>query len=334
MATKGKSKRSAASKAADKRAWMPLVWAGCSVAVMGGVGLGAAFGLPALHADASKRLAGQGVLPQIVWPTIEAREGGMGSGSSNSSGASAPGSGSGSAPASTWMAPDHQQALIDVIIESVKRTAAEAGHDPLDARLLSDLCHRLSETGWFEGLPTVRRERTGRVTISGAWRAPAAVVRWQGRDRLIALGGELLPHVYDSSASGYIEITGVRRPPPVRSDGSPALGQQWASEEIRASIQLLRRLQPMPFFAQVRGVEVSGFEGAGASGRLVIITDKGTRVVWGVPVNANGAPLGERPTGEKLATLRHLFEHHGRIDQGLAEINIAAIQPTVRQPTR
>lgn len=269
------------------------------------------FGLPSLEHRTSKRLASAGVLPTIDWPV-------------------SPQMTDASGVPQTWMLPEHKEHLMGLVRRTILDHAARNTYDPIDGSLLRDISTMLFDTGWFLSAPRVEREKEGRVRISGHWRAPGAVVRYKGRDHLVSLTGELLPYSYDAGTSQFHCIHGLTQPMPTHDDGSLAYGKRWQSPELKASLELLKALQTATYFHQIIGIEASNFTSGNDRGQLVLLTDEGNRVVWGVPFDLNGAPLGERPSKEKMETLQYLYEASGRIDQGLKEINITRFQPTRR----
>jgi hypothetical protein len=92
--------------------------------------------------------------------------------------------------------------------------------DPLSGESLAQIGAALGATGWFEGAAVVRRAyRNNRsvIDVSGTWRVPVAVVRYDDLDYLVSKDGRLLPARYSPGASGMPVVIGVPHPPPGQS---------------------------------------------------------------------------------------------------------------------
>lgn len=181
-------------------------------------------------------------------------------------------------------------------------TGAAAGGRALSPEPLAQIGRALDETGWFEGTPTVRWTADGQIQAEGRWRPPAAAVRIGPREHLIGYDARLLPLDYPTGESNQIFLLHPAQP-------EPAVGDAWQGEDVRAALDLVVLLQREGLLGQVAGVDLG--EGR-ESGRLAIITDRGSRVLWG------GGPEhlrpGEQPTSIKLKRLHGLIERTGRLD--------------------
>lgn len=296
---------------ADTPWWKPSFSLVASIVVIAIMCLAIFEGLPTLEHNTSKRLAEHGVIPKIDWPQ-------------------SPQLTDASGVPQTWMLPEHQEHIMRLVSQTTLNHFADHPYDPIDPDLLRVLSTMLNDTGWFLSTPRVERERQGGIHISGQWRAPGAVVRSKSRDYLVSLTGELLPYSYDAGTSPYHCIHGVGEPMPTHPNGSLAYGKRWQSSELNASLQLLKALKSTPYFHQILGVEASSFTNSGDRGQLVLLTDAGNRVIWGVPVEVNGAPFGDQQPSEKMKRLQYFYERSGRIDEGYWEIDITKSPPTVR----
>lgn len=212
------------------------------------------------------------------------------------------------AGASTWLSEPYRHELVAL----AQRTLTS---DPFDAAALERTRQALLDTGWFAAVHSVRREPVGvvaggepagRVRVVASWRTPAAVVRHGESDYLISADAERLPLKYPHGGSGLRVIEGVSFDPPEK------LGQRWLGAQVPAALELLATLQASPGYAQVAGVDVSRYA---EQKRLTIITDRGTRVVWG------SAPSDFAPLEPAVATKLHWLayfatspEHGRRID--------------------
>lgn len=213
----------------------------------------------------------------------------------------------------TWMQPDLPGKITEVAL-------AHLTPDPLDAAALRRAHDALMRTGWFRQVRSVQRVRGGVVQVSVVWREPVAVVRHDGQDHWISADAERLPI---SSAVGVSGLPFVQSP----YSGPPALGEAWLGGDVQAGLSLLAYVQASPAWDQVRGVDVGEYV---ARKRLALVTDRGTRVVWGV-APSDWKP-GEPPAQTKLA---HLLEFRAdarfgrRIDAGFPVIDLTLPDPVI-----
>ncbi len=140
---------------------------------------------------------------------------------------------------------------------------------------------------------------------------PAAVVRKDGAQHLVALDGailELPPH--SNAPDRLFTINNPASPAPRTDTGAVAHGVPWLGNDVQAAIALLKLIHNRPDVArQVSGVDLTEYLRAT---KLVLVTDKGHRIVWGSPI---GDQLpGEVSVERKLARLVQNLKDFGRID--------------------
>jgi hypothetical protein len=167
----------------------------------------------------------------------------------------------------------------------------------------------LLNTGWFESIEQVRRVRTDFVQVRGTFVRPFAVIRDAEGDHLVDPYGRLLPRSYpQDEAERFIVITGAHFDRPQR----PAV--QWDGEDITAALRLLRLIDSEPWLDQVRAIDAGDYFDRADGGGLVIVTDRGSRIVWGSAPGEETA--GEATAERKLSYLAYQAEHQGHIDGG------------------
>lgn len=257
--------------------------------------VGAIIGMKPLEARAAAVRARGPLRITIQWPPLEG---------------SAPGG-------ATWL-PKAQQ-------EQLQRVAADAAGthpDPYDSAPLARVSDALFDTGWFNAAPRVERDGAGGLRVEGVFRVPAAVVRKDAKDYMIAWDGKLMPAVYDPGESRLPVIFEPALGPPT-SRGQRDYQTPWAGEDLAASIELLDTLVRQPWAEQVQGVDASGYT---RDASLTIVTRANTRVVWGGRPSKPRA--GEVTSRQKLAYLTQLNHDHRRIDGGypLIYINSSRLQ--------
>ncbi|MEL7483207.1 MAG: cell division protein FtsQ/DivIB [Planctomycetota bacterium] len=196
-----------------------------------------------------------------------------------------------------------------------------AGSDaPFAIDLLARLGTWVEQTGWLHELRSVERSEPGVITINASWRAPAGVVRQNGYDYLVSTDGRRLDAQWRQETAGLPVIIGAERS---TAATSVLPGTPWPDRAVLAGVELLTMLHEElgvdPIlgaggFDQVWGVDVGDFE---RHQRLVILTDRGNRIVWG---RAPSDPVSDIvPTHQKLKNLSYMRRHpdYGRrIDAG------------------
>lgn len=211
---------------------------------------------------------------------------------------------------------------------TVARSAVDA--NPLDAAGLERVANELRRTGWFMTGPVARREPGGRVIISGGWRAPVAVVRWQERDHLVSAGGERLQLSYPigtAMSAGLRAIVGASEPPP------EGYGDEWTGGDVDAAIALLAYLQQdREVYAQVTAIDVSRYV-PGNRRHLIVQTREGRRVLWGSPppsVTGTEFKPGEPSATTKMNNLRVvLFNPEVRKRLGVVPAGAMDLSPLI-----
>lgn len=192
---------------------------------------------------------------------------------------------------------------------------------PLDAAALAAVGETLAASGWFDGQPTVARTGDAEISVTGRWREPACAVRTGGREYPLDWQGRPLPVDYPLGASRLRVIVGVQADVPRDAHGARTVLQPWPGEDLAAALELLEPLLREPFAHQVMGVDVSAYF---THGRLAIVTDRDSRVIWGgrfgqfVP--------GEATTEQKLSRLRAAAAnplYQNRIDSGAQRLDIS-----------
>lgn len=279
---------SSASRTGSRLAW---VGSALSAVLIVGVLTAMVLGPMVLHDRASRRVRERSMLVMFSWPV-------------------APGE------TRTWLA---ESARNDLLIRAYD--ALDAEPDVLSAAQLEAVARAIRATGWFKGQPLVRRSAAGVIEVSGDWRVPAVVVRKGGHEHLIAWTGELLPMRWGVGESRLRAIEGVMFDPPSDDAGRLRYGEPWPGEDVRAALELFALLRGERFWEQVRDIEVSPARGGGRVS-LSIVTDRGTRIIWGHRPGAAGVERGEPPTDIKLANLRELQTRFGRIDADRSTVAI------------
>ena len=252
-------------------------------------GLGATlYGIAAVHARASDLLADKPATAEIVWPRLPGAQ-------------------------ETWLGETLREQI-------VARVEAQLAGTALDAVALARVGESLAASGWFDKAPRVERTSDGVIRVRGVWRQPACAVRAGACDYAVDWRGRPFPVDYPAGASGLRVILGASGGPPLGRTGELDVMNAWPGDDVAAGLGLLAPLLREPFAGQVAGVDVAGYF---AQGQLAIVTDKGSRVVWGgrfgefIP--------GEASSDDKLARLRSLagnVQFGNRIDMGQKRLEI------------
>lgn len=284
---KSKTRRGRTSTGFDAERLRRGAAAAVLVVGVGALVSGAVLGSSALEARAARAIHAGDAEVDIGWPAL-------GEPASDADG--------------TWLPGSERERL------TALANSAAAGGRALDAEPLRETSEALMHTGWFERPPVARRRGDGAIAVEGVWRVPAAVIRHAGSERLVSWDAIPLPLIYGEGESGQMYLTNTAFGPGAAEPGRHA---PWPGEDVRAGLDLLRRLKLAGLSAQVAGIDVGG---RAADPRLEIVTDQGTRVVWGVGPD-QFAPA-EMSTEVKLERLRTLLTQTGRIDAGAARVEI------------
>jgi hypothetical protein len=288
MARKARAKKSKAPK--ERPQWLEAFSfraAGAMALALAGLGA-TVYGVAAVHARASDLLAAKPTTAEIVWPRLAGAQ-------------------------ETWLGETLREQI-------VARVEAQLAGAPLDAVALARVGESLATSGWFDTPPRVERTADGTVLVRGHWRQPACAIRSGPRDYALDWQGRPFPVDYPAGTSGLRVILGAFNPPPLGRAGELDVMHAWPGDDVVAGLGLLAPLLREPFAGQVAGVDVSGYF---AQGQLAIVTDTGSRVVWGgrfgefIP--------GEASSEDKLARLRSLaanVQFGNRIDMGQNRLEI------------
>lgn len=217
-----------------------------------------------------------------------------------------------SAKPSTWV-PKSVQADLARAVDS------HLTPNPFDQAALVEAANDLSATGWFTKLASVQREAGGTVRVRGEWRIPAAVVRKDGRNHLVAMDGAILKLPENTEPPERLSfISNPSSPAPRNDAGTIAYGVAWMGNDVQSAITLLRTLHGRPeIYRQISGVDLSEFA---RSTKLVLVTDRGHRIVWGSPIG--DLMPGEVAVERKVARLAQNLKDFGRIDADQPRVEI------------
>jgi hypothetical protein len=271
----------------------------CVIVLIGGLFTAVALGLRPLEQRAATTVSLQGSDLEIAWPMNAITPDGK---------------------PSTWLPRANQEQIEQLVVDALGDTRQEV----FSAEPLERVSDALKASGWFDGVPSVTRERGGKVVINGKWRVPGVFVRHKGDEYLVSWDGKRLPPVRKAGLERNFRV--IMDPavgPPAYADGSADFGTAWPGEDMVASIELIELMQDKPWYHQVAGVDVSEYS---SKGRLTLVTPEHTRVVWG------GRPtkplIGEVSTAQKLAHLSQIMHDYRRIDAGypLIYVNSANLQ--------
>jgi hypothetical protein len=180
--------------------------------------------------------------------------------------------------------------------------------NPLERTDLVAARHALLDSGWFDEIRQVRRDRADLVRIDAVFVEPAAVIRDDEGDHLVDPAGRLLPRTFPHDGAGaQLVIVGAHFDRPARP------GVAWDGADVAAALRLLRLVDARAWRDQIGAIDVSRYL---AEETIVIRTDIGARIIWGCAPGAE-SPL-EVSADAKLAYLDRAFADFSRIDTGYA----------------
>lgn len=221
-----------------------------------------------------------------------------------------------------WPPSDVQAALDDLAQAALRDRGG-----PLSVEGLAEIGRRVTATGWVERVRSVNRTGDGTIRVEVEWRPPAAVVRQAGRDHLVSGDGRRMRYAWQAGASPFPAVLGADRLTPAES---VPVGAFWPDTEVLSGVELIvvlhQELGVDPVlgpggFDQVRGVDVRD---ARTAQRLVILTDTGSRVIWGrPPSDPVPDPVSTSQKLRKLAYLRRHPDYDRRIDAGQTRLDLS-----------
>ena len=164
---------------------------------------------------------------------------------------------------------------------------------------------RLLDSGFFQEVTQVRRSGRQEVTIDATLVTPMARVRDRHGTTLIDHAARVLPA--GCGVSGDVHVVTIINP---RYSRPTHPRETWSGGDLTAAMRVLDHIQQAEWIQQVEAIDLSRYP---ATGSLVLITDNGSRVIWG------SAPGDERAMESllerKVARLDRLYQISGRIDQ-------------------
>jgi hypothetical protein len=218
-------------------------------------------------------------------------------------------------------------AEVQMLLDDQAQQILDREGGPLSVRVLSELAAWLPTTGWVEQVQEVRRAAGGVIEVHSRWRAPMAVVRQGGRDHLVTEDGRLMRYAWPAGGSPLPAIIGADRMTPA---GSVLVGSRWPDAPVLAGVELLallhRELRDDPLlgprgFDQVTAVDIGEHD---SRQRLTIVTDRGSRIVWGrAPGDSVPDPVSTAQKLRKLEYLRRHPDYEHRIDAGQARLDLS-----------
>lgn len=194
--------------------------------------------------------------------------------------------------------------------------AVEIQVDPFAQESLERARQALLATGWFARIQSVRRTPNGSVDITADWRLPAAVVKHQKLEYLVAVGSEVLrlPPRTPVMKGTMPLITNPKLGP--KGDALGVLyGSAWPGGDVQAAIDLLRNLRSIPEIKRISGIDLANYI---ETGHLTIVTDTGAKIVWGSALSELGP--GQVPQETRRARLRDILQTRYDESQRLIEI--------------
>ncbi len=198
-------------------------------------------------------------------------------------------------------------------------------------RLAQRVAGAYGASPWVRRVVAVERKFPDQLLISLEIRQPfAIVVCGKGRYLVDRDGMILAPELY------RLPKDGLGRPDIVLScapESAPQRGRTWNSEPVLAGIDMLAFLGDK---AALNGLKVQGLEvqrDTSVIGRapvcVVLKTDSGAQVRWGLPPRAPLAGTSEVSTAAKLEALTCVVRQHGSQLSRLEYIDIRWDRPTL-----
>jgi hypothetical protein len=191
-----------------------------------------------------------------------------------------------------------------------------------DQGQLTAIHHALDRSRWFEVVRTVHRAADGDIEVDATFLRPVAVVVDDFGEVVIGQGGRPLPAgIHMESGRHIVRITSPTENRPTRAQ------RQWLGDDMAAAIELHALLQLQPWVEQVKAIDLANYD---RTGRLVLISHRGKRIVWG---SRPGQETGLEATApNKIARLANHYHTHRTIDLGVVhELDLTMASHTVER---
>jgi hypothetical protein len=191
--------------------------------------------------------------------------------------------------------------------------AAHAGETLLSRDDLLAARTALEHSGWITAVRQIQRVDADRVLVSAEYVTPFGLIRYEGAEHLIDDRGVLLPKsVPVGSMPQFMVLNDPSMPRPAH------VGEPWSGADVEAGLALMRRLADKPWRHQIAAIDLSEFD---LTGRLLLISDRGCRMIWGAPPGREGAR--EVNAAQKIRYLQYHFERSGHIDRGYSDLDLS-----------
>jgi hypothetical protein len=199
----------------------------------------------------------------------------------------------------------------DSVVAHLGRVASRQVQGTVSGRpLLTGIHGALERSGWFESVTRVQRTASGDIEVEATFLQPIATVHDDFGEVVIGPRGQPLPEGIQMEPGTH--VIAIRSP----AENRPSRAQRhWPGDDMQAALRLHRLLRGQPWATQIEAIDVSDFD---RSGRLILWTTMGTRIVWGAPPGEE-TPL-ETLADRKLFRLESGFRTHGRIDMNTPQV--------------
>ncbi|MEL6395787.1 MAG: hypothetical protein AAFQ71_07260 [Planctomycetota bacterium] len=233
-----------------------------------------------------------------------------------------------------WMDRVYRERLVALCSGALDAVpAGGAGAGPLSRAPLERVVEAARRSGWFVtegGAPvTARRLASGQVKVEGDWRRHFAQVRRGATMHLISDRGMAMDARFNPQEVALPVIAGARfEPAAPAAQPTDRYLSVWPGADVAAGLELLLflRSEDPSVFGEILAVDVGdAIERGGRAGRLILLTEGNSRIVWGAPVG-RFAP-GQQDAETKLDWLRAFRAQYGRIDGGRGSIDLTGPVP-------
>ena len=189
------------------------------------------------------------------------------------------------------------------------------------------------QSPWVRRVTRVRRKFPNNLDISLSVRRPFAVARSRRWQVVVDSEGVVLsPAIYRFPKDGLerASITLLRAP-----RGAPKPGEQWQSEDLAAGLVMLRYIEHQPALKRLKlkAVEVRREGGWLRKERLclVLTTEGGPDILWGLPPQAAGPGTAEVDTDTKVSALQGILRHYRRRLSNIEYIDVRNDLATLKE---
>ncbi|KPJ57980.1 MAG: hypothetical protein AMS15_09385 [Planctomycetes bacterium DG_23] len=214
----------------------------------------------------------------------------------------------------------------DFAKEVARPSGLEENFSLLESGISQRLADSFSRNPWVRKVKFVERDFSGKVRIGLILRQPVAIVRKGVEFYLVDIDGRRLPGMWLKRRAVGLDLPLIIN----MEKGAPEVGEIWPGKDVCHGAAVAHCLTSF----DLSQVNITAIDVANVGGRfspyqreIVLLTDKGTRILWGRAPHSSSP--GELTPATKIALLLGVVSKEGGLDH-LEYVDIS-IHPPVKK---